>query len=111
MADGFKKREKDFEKKWVHDEELRFKVEARRNKLLGLWAAEEMGLPASRCTEYAMSVVQADVEEAGEEDVFRKIRRDFDAAKRDVSDHIIRRKMDELKAIAGEQIMAEAKPR
>jgi len=109
MAEAFKDREKDFERKWAHDEELRFKVTARRNKLLGLWAAGEMGLADAKANDYAMSVVQADFEEAGDEDVFRKIRRDFDAAKLTHSDHVIRRKMEELLALAGEQIMSETK--
>jgi hypothetical protein len=109
MADAFKDREKGFESKWAHDEEMRFKVMARRNKLLGLWAAEEMGLAADGAKEYAMAVVQADFQEAGDEDVFRKIRGDFDAAKLARADRAIRAKMEELLAVAGEQVMGEAK--
>ena len=109
MAELFKDREKGYENKWAHDEELRFKVNARRNKLLGLWAAGEMGIAEAKANEYAMSVIQADFEEAGDEDVFRKIRKDFDAAKVAHSDHIIRRKMEELLALAGEQVMSEGK--
>jgi len=109
MADAFKDREKGFESKWAHDEEMRFKVMARRNKLLGLWAAQEMGLADDQAKEYAMAVVQADFQEAGDEDVFRKIRGDFDAAKLARADRAIRAKMEDLLAVAGEQVMGEAK--
>jgi hypothetical protein len=105
MSDAFKDRQKGFEGKWAHDAEMRFKVVARRNKLLGLWAAGEMGLDDSKAKEYAMAVVQADFEEAGDEDVFRKVRVDLDASK---SDSAIRAKMEELLTLAGEQIMSEA---
>src|SRR6476659_1683546 len=77
----FDKREEGFEKKFAHDEELRFKATARRNKLLGLWAAEKLGLSDADADAYAKSVVLADFEEAGEHDVFRKIRKDFDDKK------------------------------
>jgi hypothetical protein len=103
---GFDKREEGFEKKFAHDEELRFKASARRNKLLGLWAAEKLGKSGSEAETYAKSVVAADFEEAGDEDVFRKIRGDFDAASVAQSDHQIRRTMDELMAKAVEQIKA-----
>ena len=102
----FDKREEGFEKKFAHDEELRFKATARRNKLLGLWAAAELGLSGSAADDYAKSVVKADIEEAGEEDVFRKIRGDFDAKKVAQSDHQIRRRMDELLQTAIDQIKA-----
>jgi len=109
MTDAFKDRERGFESKWAHDAEMRFRVMARRNKLLGLWAAGEMGIADARAKEYAMEVVQADFQEPGDEDVFRKVRADFDAAKLAQSDATIRSKMQELLAIAGEQVMAEAK--
>jgi hypothetical protein len=102
----FDKRQEGFEKKFAHDEELRFKAMARRNKLLGLWAAEKMGLTGADAEAYAKSVVTADFEEAGEEDVFRKVRGDFDAKKVGQSDHQIRRTMDELLTTAIEQIKA-----
>ena len=104
----FDKRQEGFEKKFAHDEELRFKATARRNKLLGLWAAEKMGLTGADADAYAKSVVMADFEEAGDEDVFRKIRKDLDAKKVEQSDHQIRRTMDELMAKAIEQIKSEA---
>ena len=97
-------REKGFENKFAHDAELKFKAEARRNKLLGLWAAELMGKTGDDADAYAKTVVLADFEEVGDEDVFRKIRGDFDAAGVEQSDHQIRRQMLELLAIAVEQI-------
>lgn len=102
----FDKREEGFEKKFAHDEELRFKATARRNKLLGQWAAEKLGLTGDEATAYAKEVVAADFEEAGDEDVFRKVRKDFDAKGVDQSDHQIRRTMDELMGQAVEQIKA-----
>ncbi|MEM5492121.1 DUF1476 domain-containing protein [Hoeflea sp. AS16] len=103
---NMKDRENAFENKFAHDEELKFKAEARRNKLLGLWAAELLGKTGEDAEAYAKSVVMADFEEVGDEDVFRKIRADFDAGGVDQSDHQLRRKMDELLAIAVEQIQA-----
>lgn len=100
----FDKREEGFEKKFAHDEELRFKATARRNKLVGLWAAEKLGLSGEQAEEYAREVVRADFDEPGEDDVFRKIRGDFDKASVDQSDHQIRRTMDELMATAIDQI-------
>jgi hypothetical protein len=102
----FDKREDSFEKKFAHDEELRFRAEARRNKLLGLWAAEKLGKSGTDADSYAKSVIAADVEEKGEEDVYRKLRRDFDAAGLDVSEHRIRRAMSEFMAEAIAQIRA-----
>jgi len=107
MSGSFEKRGKGFEAKWAHDEELRFKVYARRNKLLGLWAAAEMGVTAGPADSYAKEVVAADFERAGDEDVFEKVRRDFDARGVTVSDHTIRRKMEELLETAKHQIEAE----
>jgi hypothetical protein len=100
----FDKREDGFEKKFAHDEELRFKANARRNKLLGRWAAEKLGLSGDAAETYAKDVVASDFEEAGDHDVFRKIRQDFDAKGVAQSDHQIRRTMDELMATAVEQI-------
>lgn len=93
-----------FEKKFAHDEELKFKAIARRNKLLGLWAAEKLGKTGADADAYALEVVKADFEEAGDEDVFRKVRGDFDAAGVAQSDHQIRRTMDDLLAEAVEQV-------
>jgi hypothetical protein len=102
----FDKREEGFEKKFAHDEEMQFKAAARRNKLLGLWAAEKLGLSGAEAEAYAKSVVMADFQEAGDDDVFRKIRADLNAKEIGQSDHQIRRTMDELMAKAIEQIKA-----
>lgn len=103
----FDDRENKFEKAFAHDESLRFRAEARRNKLLGLWAAGLMGKEGEAAQEYAKEVVKADLEEAGDEDVFRKIRGDFDTANVNQSDHQIRRHMDECMAEAIQQIQKE----
>ena len=103
----FDNRDNAFENKFAHDEELRFKATARRNRLLGLWAAEKLGLSGDKAAEYAAGVVRADFEEAGDEDVFRKIRADFDAAGVAQSDHQIRRTMAEMMELAVTQIRTE----
>jgi hypothetical protein len=92
----FDKREEGFEKQFAHDEELRFKATARRNRLLGHWAAAKLGLSGDEADAYAKEVVVADFEEAGDEDVFRKVRKDFDAKGVKESDHQIRRTMVDL---------------
>ncbi|MAS07291.1 MAG: hypothetical protein CL534_21720 [Ahrensia sp.] len=101
---SMKDREDAYENKFAHDEELRFKAEARRNKMLGLWAAEKLGKTGDEAEAYAKEVILSDFEEAGDEDVFRKIRGDFDAAGVEQSDHQIRRTMEELLAEAIEQV-------
>jgi len=105
----FDEREKAFEAKYARDEELKFKIAARRNKLLGLWAAELMGLSGEDAQAYAREVIKADFEEAGEEDVYRKIKGDLDARGVSISEHRIRRAMSELLATAEQQVMAEVK--
>jgi hypothetical protein len=100
----FDKREEGFEKQFAHDEELRFKANARRNKYLGLWAAEKLGRTGAEADAYAKEVVLAAFESAGDTDVFGKIRKDFDAKNVAISDHQIRRTMDELMAKAIEEI-------
>jgi hypothetical protein len=97
-------RDKAFENKFAHDEELRFKAEARRNKLLGLWAAGLLGKADADADAYAKEVVAADFEEAGDADVFRKVRGDFDAAGVKVSDSELTAKMQSLLIEAAEQI-------
>jgi hypothetical protein len=104
----FDKREKGFEQKFALDEESRFKATARRNKLLGRWAAEKLGLTGPEAEAYAKEVIKADLAEAGDEDVFRKIRSDFDAKGVALSDHQIRRTMSDLLAKAVEQVKSEA---
>jgi hypothetical protein len=100
----FDKREEGFEKKFAHDEELRFKANARRNKLLGMWAAEKMGLSGPAAEAYAKEVVVADFEEAGDDDVLRKVHKDFEAKGVALSDQEIRKTMNELMGQAIDQI-------
>jgi hypothetical protein len=100
-------REAAFENRFAHDEELRFKVEARRNKLLGIWAAGLLGKSGGEAVAYAMEVVKAEVAGHGGEDVFRKMRADFDTAGIAQSDHQIRRTMAELLDVAVKQVMEE----
>ena len=102
----FDQRKDAYENKFAHDEELRFKATARRNKLLGLWAAEKLGKSGADAEAYAKSVVMSDFEEAGDNDVLRKVKADFDAAGVDQSEHQIRRTMDELMTEAINQIKA-----
>jgi hypothetical protein len=100
----FDKREDTFEKKFAHDEELKFKAMARRNKLLGLWAAEKLGLSAAEADAYAKSVVLADLEEVGDEDVVRKIVKDLEG--KGVSESDIRDRMRTLLDQAAKEIVA-----
>ena len=100
----FDDREQTFEKKYAKDEENEFKIIARRNKLLGLWAAGLMGLEGDAADAYAKEVVEADFEEAGHEDVYRKVKGDLDAKGVDVSEHQLRREMEDKLAEAREQL-------
>jgi hypothetical protein len=102
----FDKREEGFEKKFAHDEELKFKSEARRNKLLGMWAAEKLGLSGPAADAYAKEVIIADFETPGDEDVFKKLRADFDAKKIAISDAELRKQMDELMSKAVKDVKA-----
>ena len=103
----FNDREKAFEDKYKHDQELQFKVEVRRNKLLGLWVAELLGLSGADAEAYAKEVVSADFEEPGDADLIRKIQGDTQPKNIDLSEHRLRKKMDDLVAVAKEQIMSE----
>ncbi|MGJ8531631.1 MAG: DUF1476 domain-containing protein [Alphaproteobacteria bacterium] len=105
----FDRRKDAYESKFAHDEELKFKSEARRNKLLGLWAAEKLGFAEEKATEYAGAVVASDFDEPGDEDVFRKVRADFDEAEIAVSDEELREKMVNLMGEAIQQIEAAKK--
>ncbi|MBC7140970.1 MAG: DUF1476 domain-containing protein, partial [Rhodobacteraceae bacterium] len=93
-----------FEAKYAHDEEMRFKAEARRNKLLGLWAAELLGKSGDAATAYAREVIASDFEEAGDEDVYRKVAGDLGGRADEMT---IRAKMAELMIEAKRQIMTE----
>jgi hypothetical protein len=96
----FDRREEAFEQQFAHDEELKFKATARRNKMLGLWAAEKLGLSSAEADSYALSVVMYDFEDTSDHDVGHKIRKDFDAKGVAQSDHQIARTMTELMAKA-----------
>lgn len=104
---GIDDRGEAFENKFAHDEAMQFKAMARRNKLLGVWAAEKLGLNEDDAAEYAKSVVRSDFVEPGEEDVYRKIKGDFDEASVDVSEADIRAAMSDLMAQATEQLKTE----
>ncbi|MGB7431289.1 MAG: DUF1476 domain-containing protein [Ahrensia sp.] len=104
---NMKSREQAFENKFAHDEALKFKAEARRNKLLGLWAAELLGKDGADADAYAKTVVMADFDEPGDEDVFRKVRGDFDEAGVEQSDEAIRTAMVDLMGRAIAEIEAE----
>ena len=103
---NFDKREEGFEKKFAHDEELRFKAHARRNKLVGLWAAEKLGLTGAAAEAYAKDVVTADMDKPDSDGVFGKLRRDFDEKGVAQSDHQIRRTIEEAAAKAVEEIQS-----
>ena len=98
----FDKREEGFESKFAHDEELRFKARARRNKLVGLWAAEKLGMAGATAEAYATNIVTADLDKPNSDSVFNTVRKDFDEKGVAQSDHQIRRTMDEAmeKAVA-----------
>ncbi|AHM04893.1 hypothetical protein perhaps implicated in de Novo purine biosynthesis [Roseibacterium elongatum DSM 19469] len=100
----FDDRESAFENKFAHDEEMKFKAEARRNKLMGLWVADILGKTGTEAEEYAKSVVLADFEEAGHEDVMRKVMGDLGDK---VSETDVRKKYDELLAVAKGQLLEE----
>jgi hypothetical protein len=102
----FDKREEGFEKKFALDEEQKFKALARRNRLLGLWAAEKLGLSGDAATNYAKDVVAADFEEAGDDDVLRKVEKDFTAKGLELTSGEVRAKMIELLAEAAAQVKA-----
>lgn len=102
----FDQRKDAYENKFAHDEELRFKATARRNKLLGLWAAEKLGKSGTDAEAYAKSVVVADFEEAGDEDVVRKVKNDFTLAGVSIADTDIRTVMTELLIKAADEIQA-----
>jgi hypothetical protein len=102
----FNEREDAFEKQFAHDEELRFKATARRNKLLGLWAAERLGKSGEEAEAYARSVVLADFEEAGDADVLRKVRQDLEGAGKPVGEVELKDRVTQLTARAVEEIKA-----
>lgn len=104
---SFKDREKAAEAKYVHDEENAFKINVRRNKLLGRWVAEQLGKSGASAEDYAKDVVQSDFDRPGDDDVFEKVWTDLQAAGSTLSEHQVRRQMDDLMATAREQIASE----
>ncbi|UWQ16345.1 DUF1476 domain-containing protein [Jannaschia sp. M317] len=104
MSNSFSDREKSFENKFAHDAELQFKVEARRNRLLGEWAGTLLGKSGDDLKAYAVAVVKSDFEEAGDEDVFRKVSTDLEGK---ADEATIRAKMSALKTEAKQQVMTE----
>ena len=109
MSHIFDDREKQFEAKYKHDEELRFKVHVRRDKLLGLWAAAELGLKGAEAEAYAKSLVNADLEKLGHGDLVEKVLADFRARKIEMSAHRVRRQMEACLEVARRQMMKEVK--
>ena len=103
---SFDKREEGFEKKYALDEEQKFKAEARRNRLLGMWAAEKLGITGDAAAAYAKEVVASDFEEAGDGDVLRKVMGDFKAKSVALTEQELRAKMDELMGTAVAQVKA-----
>ena len=106
---GFDEREKGFEAKYRLDQEARFKISARRNKLLGLWAAERMGMSGASAEEYAKEVVVADFDKPGDADVLEKVLDDFTEKGLGITDTQVREQMDKLTETARQQIMKESK--
>ena len=103
----FEDRKMGFEEKYAHDREVEFKVMARRNKLLGLWAAEQMGLEDEAAKAYAREVVESDFQEAGDDDVFAKVWEDFQTKSVPQSEHQVRRQMTDLLEQARNQLASE----
>jgi hypothetical protein len=106
--DGFNDRKKGFEAKYQHDQETQFKIMARRNKLLGLWAAEQMGLGGADAESYAKEVVVADFEEAGDDDVLRKVLGDLTDKGLSLDEKAVRNEMDSLVSTATDQVTSES---
>ena len=103
----FKDREKAFENNFKREKELEFKIMARRNKLLGLWAAELLGLDNDAAASYAKEVVVSDFDEPGDDDVLRKVLGDLQGKSIETSEHIVRKEMDSLLSVARDQVMSE----
>ena len=104
---GFKKRKQDAENRFKHDQELEFKANARRNKLLGLWAAEQMGVSGKAADDYAKEVVVSDFDRPGDEDVLEKVLKDFTDKGLDISASRLRKEMDGLMETARAQVRSE----
>ena len=107
---SFDDREKGFEQKYKHDKELEFKINARRNKLLGLWVAEQLGIPAGAAEAYAKSVVMADFTKPGDDDVIEKVIADCRAKGVAMTEQRLRKRLGELHDVARQQVMSAVKP-
>jgi hypothetical protein len=103
----FDDREKAFEQKFAHDAEIMFKVRARRNRLFGEWVAGELGIAGDEASDYASSIISADLEEEGDDDVFRKVKADYEARSVVYSDTDVRAKLKEFMAAAQDEVMSE----
>lgn len=103
----FKDREKAFENNFKREEELKFKIVARRNRLLGQWAAEKLSLSGAEAEVYAKEVVAADFDEPGDNDVLRKVLSDLQGKGVETSEHLVRKEMDRLMSVARDQILSE----
>ena len=103
----FDEREKAFEQKYKHDQDTLFRIQNRRNKLLGQWAAELMGLTGAEAESYVRDVIMSDMEKPGDDDVHDKVYADLHAKNLDLSDHRLRKKMDELLQVAHDQVTSE----
>ena len=106
---SFDDREKGFEQKYKHDKELEFKINARRNKLLGLWVAEQLGIPAGEAEAYAKSVVMADFTKPGDDDVIEKVIADCQAKGVAMTEQRLRKRLAELRDVARQQVMSAVK--
>ena len=103
----FDEREKAFEQKYKHDQDMLFRIQNRRNKLLGIWAAELMGLSGGEAESYIKDVIMSDMEKPGDDDVHDKVYADLHAKNIDLSDHRLRKQMDELLQVAHDQVVTE----
>ncbi len=104
----FDERESSFENKFKHDKELQFKANSRRNKLLGLWAAGQLGIHGAEAEAYAKSVIASDFDRPGDQDVFDKVMGDFKTRNVEMSENRLRRQMNELLVTAADQVQSES---
>ncbi|HZD25257.1 MAG TPA: DUF1476 domain-containing protein [Alphaproteobacteria bacterium] len=103
----FDEREKSYEAKYAYDQETNFKINARRNRLFGEWAAEQLGLSGSEAEAYAKQVIAADFDKPGDEDVFAKVWADLQEKGVEISEHRVRKRMSDLLEVAREQIVSQ----
>ena len=108
MSDAFQDRKKSFEAKYKQDQELEFKVSARRNKLFGEWVAGELGIQGDWVSAYAKEVILADLDEPGDEDVIRKVMADIIAKNLEIAEEVVREKLLEMETLARAQLLDES---